>query len=153
MSGDLKKYAQINRAASRINDAFMKEASGDTVRSAAAQMHYARQARVVGRAYDMLGMGHEANEAHAMARSWGSDAHAMLSRGAAAHTEWADAHPSKMAHKEAGEAHLHAAEAADLAGDKAAAEAHTERASAHAQSAGSAWDESKHPRGDNGKFA
>jgi hypothetical protein len=56
-------------------------------------------------------------------------------------------------HAIAGEAHLRAAEANKAAGNNSAAEKHIEKAEIHAQAAGGEWDEDKHPRDENGKFA
>jgi hypothetical protein len=59
-------------------------------------------------------------------------------------------------HKAAGEAHLLAAKYADKEGGwrgKWNAERHRAAASVHAEEAGGAWDESKHPRDKDGKFS
>lgn len=53
------------------------------------------------------------------------------------------------AHKAAGEAHL---AAAAVATGKARIE-HLAKAAEHAEAAGGEWDESKHPRDENGKFS
>jgi hypothetical protein len=54
--------------------------------------------------------------------------------------------------KVAGEAHLKAAKAHEALGHEGAARDHRERAAEHAKEAGGDWDESKHPRGPDGKF-
>lgn len=59
-------------------------------------------------------------------------------------------------HAAAGEAHLLAAKYADREGGwqgKWNADRHRAAAAVHAQEAGGAWDESKHPRDDHGKFS
>jgi hypothetical protein len=60
-------------------------------------------------------------------------------------------------HVKAGEAHLKAAAEFKKLGDglayKQAASHHLKEAAMHAAAAGSAWDEEKHPRDENGKFA
>jgi hypothetical protein len=66
-------------------------------------------------------------------------------------------------HAKAGEAHLRAAAAHEKSGTysighdaeyhAAQASEHEHRAAWHAEAAGSAWDEEKHPRDENGKFA
>jgi hypothetical protein len=59
----------------------------------------------------------------------------------------------KAGHKEAGEAHLKAAELYERVGANGSASAHKAEAAKHAEAAGGEWDESKHPRGADGKFS
>lgn len=75
---------------------------------------------------------------------------------------------TRIAHKLAGEDHLKAAEAHEEASRVAqrdpspdaeevhnheeSAEIHRAKAAEHAEQAGGEWDESKHPRDENGKF-
>lgn len=63
--------------------------------------------------------------------------------------EWAG--PSQE--KRAGEKHLKAAAAHEKAGNLEKAAQHKEIAAGHAAAAGDEWDEGKHPRDENGKFA
>ena len=69
----------------------------------------------------------------------------------------------RLAHKEAGEAHLKAADQHENAAAAAKdpedesyhsekADWHRQQAGEHAAAAGSEWDESKHPRDENGEF-
>lgn len=60
----------------------------------------------------------------------------------------------REAHKVAGEAHIAAAMSMEHPHreTKEAIEHHLAKAVEHAKAAGSAWDDAKHPRDENGKF-